>query len=77
MHPCFRPNADYRELGRLGGQATFGETKGSSKATEEAILWARREKAKGTPWFAIAKSIGLSVSATRQAVTGITWKHLK
>lgn len=76
-HPESVPRGDYHYSRIDPSRAIMGEINGQSKLTDEIVKEMRQERVMtGIPYAKLGKKFGLSSGAARQAVVGITWKHI-
>ena len=64
---------NYQEIGRKGGQATRGESKGTAKLTIQAVLEIRTS---AEPCRTLAKRYNVHHSTISDARQGRGWKHV-
>jgi len=53
-----------------------GERQPNAKLTEEIVRECRRRRSEGATYAALARSFGVTKAVMREAVIGITWKHV-
>jgi hypothetical protein len=54
-----------------------GEKHYSAKLTDAVVLECKRRRRNGESYYSMAREFGVTKSVMREAVLGITWKHLK
>lgn len=62
-----------KEAGRLGGQATYGEAKGTSKLTEPEVLYVLTSS---EPVTQLARQLRISHSTVSRVRQRLLWKHI-
>lgn len=54
-----------------------GEQHGQAKLTEQDVREMRRKRAQGMTYLSIANQYGVGRATARNAILGVTWKHIK
>lgn len=74
---CWGTKAENERDKALHGNTNRGSTNGRARLTEECVLEIRRAHVGGEGKRALARRYGVTPPTIRDAIRGVTWKHLK
>jgi hypothetical protein len=57
-------------------RSTAGERHGNAVLTEDDVREIRARRAKGETYTQISRALGLAKNSCRNAVVGVTWRHI-